>query len=328
MRRREFIAAFGGAVAMPFAAPAQQGERVRRIAVLMNLAQSDPEGQARLAALRDGLTKLGWTEGDNIQMEIRWAAGDSNAARTYAAELVALKPELIFAAATFSAAALQRETRTLPIVVAQSADPVAEGLVASLARPGGNITAFANFELSIGAKWVELLKQIAPTIVRVAALYDPGNPGATGFLPMIEAAARSLALEVSTFAVRDGGAVERTIKAFAQQPNGGLILVPSPITVTERDLIISLALRHRLPNVAAYRYYTANGGLAAYGTDNIDLYRRAASYVDRILKGEKAAELPVQQATKFELSINLKTARALGLEIPVSLLARTDEVIE
>ena len=242
--------------------------------------------------------------------------------------ILALKPELIFAAATFSVAALQRETRSIPIVFAQSADPVAEGLVASLSRPGGNITGFSNFELSIGAKWVELLKQIAPSMTRVAAFYDPSNPGAAGFLPMVESGARSLSVEASTFAIREAHAIEPAIKAFAQHSNGGLILLPSPLMTTQRDLIISLANQHRLPTVGAYRYYPAGGALAAYGTDNINLYQRAASYVDRILKGEKPADLSVQQATKFELIINLKTARALGLEVPVALLARTDEVIE
>jgi putative ABC transport system substrate-binding protein len=209
MRRRDFITLLGGAAAWPFAARAQQDERVRRIGVLMNLAESDPEGQARLAALRDGLAKLGWTEGRNIQSEYRWAAGDPNRARTQAAELVALRPDIIFAASTFSAAALQRETRTIPIVFAQSADPVAEGLVASLARPGGNITGFGNFEWSIGAKWVELLKEIAPSIARMAVLYDPKNPGAAGFLPMINAGGRSLSVEVATFAPRDAQEMER-----------------------------------------------------------------------------------------------------------------------
>ena len=329
MRRRDFLGVLGGtAVVWPLCARAQQAEVVRRIGVLMNLAESDPEGQARLSALRDGLAKLGWIGGRNIQMEIRWAAGDSSRVRVYAAELVALKPELIFAAATFSVAALQRETRSIPIVFAQSADPVAEGLVASLSRPGGNITGFSNFELSIGAKWVELLKQIAPSMTRVAAFYDPSNPGAAGFLPMVESGARSLSVEASTFAIREAHAIEPAIKAFAQHSNGGLILLPSPLMTTQRDLIISLANQHRLPTVGAYRYYPAGGALAAYGTDNINLYQRAASYVDRILKGEKPADLSVQQATKFELIINLKTARALGLEVPVALLARTDEVIE
>jgi putative ABC transport system substrate-binding protein len=329
LKRREFILLLAGmAAAGSRAAHAQQGERLRRIGVLMNLAESDPEGQARVAALRDGLAKLGWTEGRNIRTEARWAAGDPNQARAYAGELVALKPDLIFAAATFSVAALQRETRTLPIVFAQSADPVAEGLVASLARPGGNITGFANFDLAISAKWVELLKQIAPSIARVAVLYDPTNPGVTGFLPMVEAGARALDVEVSTYALRDAQAIERTIEAFARAPNGGLIMLPSPLMATERELVISLANRHRLPSVGAYRYHTASGALAAYGTDNIDLYRRAAAYVDRILKGEKPADLPVQLATKFELIINLKTAKLLGLEIPISVLARTDEVIE
>jgi putative ABC transport system substrate-binding protein len=326
LKRRELIVLLGGAVAWPLTARAQQPDRVRRIGVLMGLTDSDPEGQARITAFRETLGRLGWKE--NIQIEYRWTAGDPDRMRAYAAELLALTPEVVFAAPSSSAMALQRETRTVPIVFAQSNDPVGEGLVASLARPGGNITGFGSFEFAIGAKWLELLKQIAPSTSRVAVIYDPANPASTGLLPMIEAGARSFAVEVSTFALRNASAIEGAIDTFAREPNGGLIPLPSPLMATQRELIISLAIRHRLPNVYAFRYYPASGGLASYGTDNIDLYRRAAGYVDRILKGEKPADLPVQQADKFELVINLKTARALGLDIPVTLLARTDEVIE
>jgi putative tryptophan/tyrosine transport system substrate-binding protein len=327
--RRELLAALGSAAAAwPLAARAQQPEQVRRIGVLMNLSESDPEGRARITAFQEALGKLGWTEGRNMQIEYRWTAGDRDRTRAYAAELVGRKPDVIFAAPSSSVSALQRETRTLPIVFAQVADAVAEGFAASLAHPGGNITGFSNFEFAIGAKWLELLKQIAPSVARVAVIYDPANPAATGFLPIIEAGARSFAVEVSTFALREASAIERAIEVFAREPNGSLIPLPSPLMATQRELIISLANRHRLPNVYAYRYYPASGGLASYGTDNIDLYRRAASYVDRILKGEKPADLPVQQATKFELVINLKTAKALGLEVPPTLLARADEVIE
>jgi putative ABC transport system substrate-binding protein len=330
MKRREFITALAGAAAAwPLSARAQQGDRMRRIGVLMNLAERDPEGQARIAAFRDGLAKLGWTEGRELHIEYRWFAGDAVRARAYAAELVKLKPEVIFASATSSLVPLQRETRSVPIVFAQLTDPVGGGFVASLARPGGNITGFGQYEYSIGAKWVELLKQIAPQVTRVAVIYDEANQSeAQGTLPVVEAAARSFRMQIAAYAVRDAAEIERAIQEFTREPNGGLIPLPAPVTAVHRDLIISLATRHRLPNVYAYRYYPASGGLASYGIDNIDLYRRAASYVDRILKGEKPGDLPIQQATKFELVINLKTAKALGLDPPISLLARTDAVIE
>jgi putative tryptophan/tyrosine transport system substrate-binding protein len=330
MRRRDFITLLGGATAAwPLAARTQQtGERVRRIGVLINLAESDPEGQARIAAFREGLGKLGWTEGRQVHIEYRWTAGDPVRARAYAAELVQLKPDVIFAASTTSLAALQPETRSVPIVFAQVADPVGAGFVASLARPGGNITGFAQFEYAIGAKWLELLKQIAPQVTRVAIIYDPTNPETKDYLPVIEAAARSFGVQVSISVVRNAAEIERAIEEFAREPNGGLLPLPSPLMAVRRDLVISLARRHRLPNVYALRYYPINGGLASYGTDNIDLYRRAASYVDRILKGEKPGDLPVQQSTKFELVINLKTARMLGLTVPATLLATADEVIE
>jgi ABC-type uncharacterized transport system substrate-binding protein len=328
VQRREFITLLGGAATWPLAARAQQPEGRRRIGVLMNLAERDPEGQARTGALREGLAKLGWTEGRELQIEYRWFAGDPDRARAYAAELVKLKPEVIFAGATPSVAVLQRETRSVPIVFAQVADPVGAGFVASLARPGGNITGFASFEYAIAAKWLELLKQIAPQVTRVAVIYDLTNPETKEYLPVIEAAARSFGVQVSISVVRNAAEIERAIEEFTRGPNGGLIPLPTPLMAVHRDLIISLAARHRLPNVYAWRYYAMAGGLASYGIDNIELYRRAASYVDRILKGEKPGDLPVQQATKFELVINLKTAKALGLDPPISLLARTDEVIE
>ena len=329
MKRREFIAMLGGAAAAwPLAARAQQPSGMRRIGVLMNLAESDPEGQARIAAFREGLGKLGWSEGRDVQIDYRWFAGDPGRARAYAAELVKLKPDVVFAAPTSSVAALQRETRSVPIVFAQVADPVGGGFVASLARPGGNITGFSQYEYGIGAKWVELLKQIAPQVTRVAVVYDSANPESKEYLPVIEAAARSLGVQVSISAVRDAAEIERAIEEFAREPNGALLPLPGPLMGVRRDLIISLATRHRLPNVYAFRYYAIGGGLASYGTNLIDQYRRAAGYVDRILKGEKPGDLPVQQATKFELVINLKAAKALGLDPPISLLARTDEVIE
>jgi putative tryptophan/tyrosine transport system substrate-binding protein len=327
VRRREFIGGLGAA-AWPVVARAQQRERVRRIGVLLNLSESDPEGQLRLAAFQQGLEKLGWTNGRNIQIEYRWTAGDPERAHSYAVELVALKPDVIFAAPTSVVAVLQRETRTVPIVFAQIGDPVGSGFVNNLARPGGNITGFALFEFMIGAKWLDLLKKIAPSVVRVAVLYDVANPEAFGFLPMIEAAGRSLGVQMFPTAVRDVTEIERSIETFGGELNGGLVPIPGPLMVEHREAIISLATRHRLPNVYAYRYYPVSGGLASYGVDNIDSYRRAASYVDRILRGEKPGDLPVQLPTKFELVINLKTAKALGLTIPETLLATADEIIQ
>jgi putative ABC transport system substrate-binding protein len=329
LKRREFMTLIGGAaVTWPIAARAQQAGQMRRIGLLMALADDDPQGKTRIAALRQALENLGWTEGRNLRIEYRWTAGDPERARVYAAELVALKPDVIFAAPTSIAAAVQRETRSVPVVFAQVADPVGAGLVASLARPGGNITGFAHFEFPIGAKWLELLKQIAPNVTRVAVIYDPTNPASTGYLPLMEAAARALGVHIYPTAVRDAAEIERTIDAFAREPNGGLIMIPGPIMGVQRELIIAFANRHRLPNVYAFRFHPVGGGLASYGVDLIDLYRRSASYVDRIIKGEKPAELPVQHVTKFELVINLKTARLLGLTVPPTLLATADEVIE
>ncbi len=325
--RREFITLLGGVVASPAGTFAQTTDRVRRLGVLLANSESDAEGQARVAGLRQGLQALGWIDGRNITIDYRWSA-DADRMRAYAAELVALNPDAIFVGSSAGLAAVQRATRTIPLVFAQVSDPVGGGFVASLAHPGGNITGFALYEFAISAKWLELLKQIAPSMTRAAIIYDPANPQAPGYLPMIGAAGRSLGVEVFISPVHDAAEIERVIDTFATEPNGGLIPLPGPLITEQRDLIISLANRHRLPNVFAYRYYPANGGLASYGVDNIDLYRRAASYVDRIIKGEKPANLPVQEATKFELVINLKTAKALGLDIPNSVLARTDEVIE
>jgi putative tryptophan/tyrosine transport system substrate-binding protein len=329
MRRRNFIALLGGAAAVwPLVARAQQPERMRRIGVLMATAENDSETQHRLSALRDGLQKLGWTEGRNIRIEYRWGENDLDRMRAGAEELAALKPEVIFAAPTSALVAMHRATSTIPTVFAQVADPVAQGLVASNSQPGGNITGFATYEYAVGLKWVELLKQIAPQVTQIAVLYDPEQPAAAGYVAAIEAAARSFSIRLVLDAVRDATAIERAIESFAGEPNGGLILPPTAFTVAHRALIISLALRYRLPNIFALRYNVLEGGLASYGVDNIDLYRRAAQYVDRILKGEKPSDLPIQFADKFELVINLKTARALGLDIPIPVLARTDEVIE
>jgi putative tryptophan/tyrosine transport system substrate-binding protein len=301
MRRRRFITLLGGAAAWPLSARAQQPERMRRIGMLLSTSETDPEGQARVAALRQGLQELGWTDGSNIKIDNRWGAGDPDQERAYAAELVASNPDVIVAGTSSVLAAVQRATRTIPVVFAQVSDPVGAGFVASLAHPGGNITGFALYEFAIGAKWLELLKQIAPSMTRAAVIYDPATPSATGFLPMIEAAGRSYGVEVFIYSVHNRAEVEHVINIFAVEPNGGLIVIPSALMGVERDFIFSLANQYHLPSVSAFRYYAAAGSLACYGVDNIDLYKRAASYVDRILKGEKPADLPVQEATKFEL---------------------------
>ena len=325
MRRREFIAGVGGAAAMQLAVQAQQ--RVRLLGLLLGWRKEDPDGKERLAAFEQELQRLGWTTGGNLRTEYRWNDDPQQVRRT-AAELVGLGPDIILAAPTSMAAEIQRHTRSVPVVFAQAADPVSAGLVANLARPGGNTTGFSHFEFPFGSKWLELLKQLAPNVNRVAVLYDPANPASTGYLPIMEAAARSLAVDLYPSATRDGPDVERTLDAFAREPNGGLILIPGPLWSRQKELIFLLLNRHRLPSVYGFRYLPVSGGLASYGVDLNDLYRRAASYVDRILKGEKPSELPVQAPTKFELVINLKTAKALGLTVPPSLLAQADEVIE
>ena len=323
MRRREFLGALSGAAAWPLAARAQQ--RARLLGLLLGWRKDDPDGKERLAAFEQELKRLGWTNGGNLRTEYRWTA-DTQQVRRIAAELVGLSPDIILAAPTTMAAEVQRHTRSVPVVFAQTADPVSAGLVASLARPGGNITGFSHFEFPFGSKWLELLKQLAPNVNRVAVLYDPVNPASTGYLPIMEAAARSLAVDLYPSAVRNGTDIERTLEAFAHEPNGGLILIPGPLWSRQKELLISLSNRYRLPAIYAFRYLPEF--LASYGVDNNDLYRRAASYVDRILKGEKPADLPVQAPTKFELVINLNTAKALGLTVSPSLLARADEVIE
>ena len=329
MIRRHFLTLLGGvAAAWPLAARAQQADRMRRIGMLMSLAETDPEGQARAAAFRQGLKELGWTEGRNIRIEYRFATGSADRMRPHAAELVGLEPEVIFVGGTVGLTVLQEATRKIPIVFTQVTDPVEAGFVASLARPGGNITGLTQHEFTIGVKWLELLKQIAPRIARVAVIYDPANPAAAGYLRTIEPAAPSFGVQVSASAVRDAAEIARAIDWFAGEPNGGLVVLPGAAAAVNRDLIIALAARHRLPAVYAFRYHVVSGGLASYGIDNIDLYKRAAWYVGRILKGEKPGELPVQHATKFQLAINLNTAKALGLDVPLTLLARTDEVIE
>jgi len=292
----------------------------------MNLAADDAEGQSRIAAFLQGLQQLGWTDGGNVRIDYRWTAGDAGPFQRYAEELLALAPDVILASATPSVQALQRATRTVPIVFANVGDPVGMGYVASLARPGGNTTGFTPLEFGFGAKWLELLKEIAPRVTRVAVLRDLTIGPAQ--LSAIQAAAPSFRVELSAVGVRDAGEIERTVAAFARSSNGGMIVTASTSAAVHRDLITMLAARHRLPAVYSFRYFVTAGGLISYAANSIDMYRRAAGYVDRILKGEKPADLPVQAPTKYELVINLKTAKALGLEVPPTLLARADEVIE
>jgi ABC-type uncharacterized transport system substrate-binding protein len=327
MRRREFMSLIGGVAATwPLGARAQQGERMRRIGVLMNVAADDAEGQARLAAFVHDLQQLGWTDGRNVRIDVRWVAGDPRLFHRYADELLALAPDAILASATPSVQALQQVTRTVPIVFANVGDPVAMGVVTSLARPGGNTTGFTPHEYGFAAKWLELLKEIAPRVTRVAVLRDLTIGPA--HLSAIQTVAPSFGVELSVVDVRDVGEIERTIAAFARSSNAGLIVTPSTSALIHRDLITMLAARHRLPAVYSFRYFVTRGGLVSYGANATDQYRRAAGYIDRILKGEKPADLPVQAPIKYELVINLKTAKALGLTVPDTLLARADEVIE
>ncbi len=326
-RRREFITLLGGAAAAwPLSTRAQ--ERVRRIGVLMNLAADDPEGQARIAAFHQGLQEWGWTIGRNARIDVRWETGDADRIRRYAAELVALAPDVILASASAAMTAVQQTSRTVPIVFVNIIDPVGAGYVASLARPGGNATGFTPFDYGLSGKWLELLKQIAPGVTRVAVLRDPTIPTGIGQFGVIQSVAPSFGVEVSPVNMRDAGEIERAIAAFARSDSGGLILTGSALAEFHRDLIVTLAARHKLPAVYFNRFFVGAGGLISYGADLIDQYRSAAGYVDRILKGEKPADLPVQAPTKYELVINLKTAKALGIDIPPTLLARADEVIE
>jgi putative tryptophan/tyrosine transport system substrate-binding protein len=326
MRRRDFVTLVGGsAVAWPLALRAQETGQMRRIGVLMPYARDNSEAQARITAFLQGLKKLGWTEGRNLQIEYRWGIGDLQKA---AAELVASSPDVIFTNSTPAVAALQQATRSVPIVVAGVTDPVSGGYVASLAKPGGNITGFTVYDYGIAAKWVELLKEIAPNVTHVGVIRDPTVTASIGQLGAIQSAARSFGLEVSPLGGRDAGDIERTVTEFAGGSNRGLITAGSPLATNNRDLIISLAARHRLPAVYPFRYYVTDGGPISYGPDLADQNRQAAGYVDRILKGEKPADLPVQSPTKYQLVINFKTAKALGLTVPPSLLSRADEIIE
>ena len=328
MQRREFITLLGGAVVTwPFATSAQQSEGVRRIGVLSALAEDDPESVTRRAAFEQALKALGWTNGSNLRMDYRWTGNDAERVRKLAAELVALAPDVILTSGSIVVAPMMQATRTIPIVFVQVIDPVGSGFVKSLARPGGNITGFTQFEYSLAAKWVELLKQIAPHLTRAAVVRDPTRGPGIGQFAVVQAIAPSLGMELSPINALDVSEMESEVAAFARSPNGGLVVTVGG-TAFHRDLIIALAAKHRLPAVYPYRYFVGGGGLMSYGPDTIEQYRRAAAYVDRILKGEKPADLPVQAPTKYELIINLKTAKALGLSVPPSVLARADEVIE
>ncbi len=329
MRRREFITLLGGAAAAwPLAVRAQQPARMRRIGVLMNLAADDPEAQARLAAFAQGLQQAGWTVGQNLRVEYRWAGGNADTMRQQAGELVALSPDVIVAHSSAAVAPLLQASRTIPIVFTIVADPVGAGFVNSLAHPGGNATGFTNFEYSTAGKWLELLKEIAPGVTRAAVLRESAIAAGPGQFGAIQAVAPAVGVQVSPIDVRGAGEIERDITAFAQSPNGGLIVTGSPAATVYRGLIISLAAKYRLPAVYNSRFYATSGGLLSYGPDYTEQFRRAAGYVDRILKGEKPADLPVQAPTKYETIINIKTAKALGLTLPSGLLSIADEVIE
>jgi putative ABC transport system substrate-binding protein len=330
MRRREFVALLGGAAATswPLVVRAQQPDGMRRIGVLLGLTEDDPEAKARLGAFRQGLEKRGWSEARNVRIDYRFSPASAQA-QVLAKELVALQPDVILSQSTPVTAALQRETRTIPIVFAAVADPVGSGLIASLPRPGGNITGVMQYEASVTGKWLAMLKEIVPSLVRAAFVANPKTaPFYNYYLQAAEAAAPSLGIEPVPALVENPTDIERVIESFASVPNGGLVFIPDVTTVVHRNLIIAVAARHRLPAVYYSREYVAVGGLMSYGNDLVDLFRQAAAYVDRILRGDKPADLPVQAATKFETSVNLKTAKALGLTVPPGLLVAADEVIE
>jgi putative tryptophan/tyrosine transport system substrate-binding protein len=327
MRRRDFIGLTVGAATWPLLVQAQQPAKMKRVGVLVGVAD-DAEGQARLRAFQKGLQDLGWTEGRNVRFDVFFAAGEAELARRYTAELISRAPDVILGNGGSVIAALQQQTKTIPIVFAQIVDPVNSGFVDSLAQPGGNITGFTSLDYGVGIKWVEILKEIAPQVKRIAVLRDPTVPAGSGQLGAIQGVAPTFGVEVIALDVRGAGTIERAVGTFSQQPNGGLIVLPNPASTVHLELIIGLVERQRLPTIYPYPYFVRNGGLISYGIDNSDLWRRAASYVDRILNGETPANLSVQQPTKYVLAINLKTAKALGLAVPPTLLNRADEVVE
>jgi putative ABC transport system substrate-binding protein len=328
MKRREVITLLGGAAAWPLAARAQQPDRMRRIGVVTVFRESDPEAQSQIRVLVQRLDQLGWTEGRNLRIDYRWGAAERGRARALAQELVALQPDMIVAGGGPAAFAIWQATRAVPIVFVQVVDPVALGIVASLARPGGNLTGFTHFESAIVGKWLEALKEIAPGMSRAAVIFDSDNIASAVYLRAIETVSASFSVQLTPMGVRDAAEIERAIDLFAREPNGGLSVLPGPATFEHRDLIIARAARHKLPAVYHRRLYVDGGGLMSYGVDLPDMYRRAAGYVDRVLKGAKPADLPVQAPNKFELVINLKAAKALGLDVPLQLQQRADEVIE
>jgi putative ABC transport system substrate-binding protein len=328
MKRREFITLLGGAAAWPLAGLAEQARSTYRIGALISISESDSQTSARIAAFREGLQNLGWVDGSNVRIDFRFGAGNPNHIRDQAVELAATKPDVIFASGTPTVSALQRSTSTIPIVFAMVNDPVGSGFVASLTHPDGNITGFINFEYTIAGKWLGVLKEIAPRIARAVAILDRQNISSTGHFGALQMAGSSAGIAVDAIGVRDAVDIEKAISTVATQPNGGLVFLPSGVVTTNRDHIIEQVARQRIPAVYPYAYYPKSGGLVSYGTDPIDLYRRATSYIDRILRGAKPGDLPIQAPTKFELVINLKTARALGLTVPPSMLALADEVIE
>jgi len=329
MKRREFITLVGGAsMAWPLAAQTQQPERMRRIGVLISYSESNPEAQAYVNAFGDGLQKLGWVDGRNVRIDYRWTAGDISQIKSSAVELVGLPQEVLLVTGSTALAAVRQETNKIPIVFVQVSDPVEQGFVASLAHPGGNITGFTHFEYAMGGKWLELLKQIAPGIVRMAVIHNPEDPAWSGYFRVIQSVAPSFGVQVYPAAVHDSAEIDQAIDLFTREPNGGLIVLTSPINVVRSEQIISLAAQHHLPTIYPLELFARSGGLMSYGPKLIDLYRVAASYVDRILKGEKPGDLPVQAPTKYELVVNLKTAKGLGLTVPPTLLAIADDVIE
>jgi putative ABC transport system substrate-binding protein len=328
MKRREFITLVSGAATWPLAARAQQPERVRRIGFLSVVAESDPEIQTWIRELTQRLQELGWTGGRNVRIDFRFGAADPKRISQLATELIEGHPDVIIAGGTAAATALRQQSLSIPIVFAMVPDPVLAGFVTNLARPEGNITGFTNFEFSVGGKWLQLLKECAPAISRIAVVFDPANPSWAAYLRTIEAAASSFGVQLTPVGVRDAAEIKQRVAVFAREPNGAVVVFPSPVTVQHRESIISAAAERQLPAIYPYRVYAVDGGLMSYGSSLLDVYRGVASYADRILKGAKVAELPVQQPTKYELAINLKTAKALGLTIPPSVLARADEVIE
>ena len=328
MRRREFITLVAGAAATwPLTARAQQTDRMRRIGVLLPYREGDAEGQAVVAAFQEGLRDLGWTAGRNVQFEIRWASGDPDKARSFAKELIGMTPDVIVPSSNQITTILQQETRTIPVVFILVGDPVGSGYVASMAQPGGNLTGFAVLENAIAGKWVETLSEVAPTVSRVGFILHPETPANVGLLRAAEAATPA-ALKLIPLGVHDSAEIEHAIDAFAAEPNGGLIIAPHAVTFANRDLLVELAARHRLPAVYAFRTFAASGGLISYGTNPLMVWREGATYVDRVLKGVKPADLPAQFPTKYELVVNLKTAKALGLTVPPLMLGRADDVIE